>query len=207
VIDFAAIAGAPVVTDPFPFFTAQNVVDRKALAAISGDFPAISQPGIFPLSELAFGDAFAALIADIESAELEAVIGEKFGIDLSGRPLMVTVRGFCRARDGRIHNDSKDKVVTCLLYLNEAGWGAEGGRLRLLRGDRDLDDLIAEVAPNGGNFVAFRRTENSWHGHAPYEGARRYVMFNWLTTDAALKKNVGRHKISAAFKRAFERSY
>ncbi|HKD22337.1 MAG TPA: 2OG-Fe(II) oxygenase [Rhizomicrobium sp.] len=206
-IDFAAIAGAPVVTDPFPFFTAQGVLDRGTLAAVSRDFPRISQPGIFPLSELQFGENFAALIADVESAELEGVIGEKFGVDLSGKPLMVTVRGFCRARDGRIHNDSKDKMVTCLLYLNAAGWNEQGGRLRLLRGDRDLDDLIAEVPPSGGNFVAFRRTENSWHGHASYEGPRRYIMFNWLTTDTALKRNVGRHKISAAFKRAFERSY
>ena len=94
-----------------------------------------------------------------------------------------------------------DKIVTCLLYLNEAGWNAEGGRLRLLRDGRNLENMIAEIAPNGGNFVAFKRTENSWHGHAPYEGPRRYLMFNWLTSDVTLAKNVGRHKISAAFKR------
>lgn len=200
-IDFAAIARAPLVSEPFPFLTAQNVLNAEALAAVERDFPDISKPGIFPPSELKFGDAFARLIADIESAELEAIMEEKYGIALAGKPLMVTVRGFCRARDGRIHNDSKDKVVTCLLYLNTGVWSGVGGRLRMLYDDHDLENLAAEIPPVGGTFASFRRTENSWHGHASYEGPRRYVMFNWMSSDTAHARNVGRHKISAAFKR------
>lgn len=200
-IDFEAILKAPVASEPFPYFAVPKVLSDNALVSVDRDFPAISKPGIFPLSELFYGDAFAQLIAQIESAELEAIMEEKYSVKLSDRPLMITVRGHCRARDGRIHNDSKDKLVTCLLYLNSAGWNEQGGRLRFLRDARDLDSTIAEVAPEGGNFVSFKRTENSWHGHAPYEGPRRYIMFNWLTSDTTLAKNIGRHKISAAFKR------
>jgi SM-20-related protein len=200
-IHFGAIAGASAAREPFPHLIANGVVDADALSEINRDFPAIRQPGIFPLSELTYGGAFASLVENIKSAELEAILEDKFGVKLSDKPLMVTVRGYCRSKDGRIHNDSKDKLVTCLLYLNDGTWAKEGGRLRLLRDDHDLDNMIAEVAPEGGNFVAFKRTENSWHGHASYEGPRRYVMFNWLTSGAALAKNLGRHRLSAAFKR------
>lgn len=200
-LNLQAIATAPLVAEPFPHFAVPGVLDEAALTQIGADFPAIRDPGIFPLSELNYGDGFAALIADIEGAELEAILEDKYRIALSDKPLMVTVRGFCRARDGQIHNDSKDKIVTCLLYLNSADWPEEGGRLRFLRNGHDLEDVIAEVPPHGGTFASFRRTENSWHGHARFEGRRRYVMFNWLTSDTALAKNVGRHKISAAFKR------
>ena len=201
VLNFSAIASAPVAAEPFPFLTATGVLDPVALSAINADFPDIRKPGIFPVSDLVYGRAFEELVEDIEGAEIEALLSDKFDVNLSGRPLMVTVRGFCRARDGRIHNDSKDKVVTSLLYLNVHGWNADGGRLRFLRNDRDLDSTIAEIAPDGGNFVAFRRTEDSWHGHHSYAGPRRYVMFNWLVSDGAFVKNVGRHKLSAAFKR------
>ena len=61
--------------------------------------------------------------------------------------------------------------------------------------------MITEIPPLGGQLVAFRRTDKSWHGHHPFEGQRRYVMFNWLRSEAALAKNVGRHKLSAAIKR------
>ena len=114
---------------------------------------------------------------------------------------MITVRGHCQKKDGRIHTDSKDKLVTCLLYLNDPSWSPQGGRLRLLRNGKDLNSTIAEVPPEGGNFVAFKRTENSWHGHEPFEGQRRYIMFNWLQSDVALAKNLGRHRLSAVFKR------
>ena len=129
------------------------------------------------------------------------MMSEKFGVDLSDKPLMIHVRGQCQKRDGRIHTDSTDKVITCLLYLNAPSWEAEGGNLRLLRDGKNLENMIAEVSPVGGNFIAFQRTENSWHGHHPFVGPRRYVMFNWVRSNMALARNLGRHKFSAALKR------
>jgi hypothetical protein len=200
-LNLAALRAAPVTTEPFSFFLAESVLTKSDLRQVSTDFPPVDRPGVFPLSELRYGPAFARLIESIESEGLEQIVGEKFGLDLSDKPLMVTVRGQCQLKDGRIHTDSKDKLVTCLLYLNEAEWTEKGGNLRLLYDGASLDHLIAEVPPNGGNFVAFMRADNSWHGHASYSGRRRYIMFNWLRSNAVLAKNLGRHRLSAFAKR------
>ncbi len=199
-LHFDAVAEAPMTREPFPHFVASRVLDVPALDAVRQDFPPITKPGVFPLSELSPAGAFADLIEDINSAELESIMEEKFQMSLAEYPLMITVRGHCQKKDGRIHTDSLDKIVTCLLYLNPP-WSQSGGRLRLLRNGTDLEDMVAEVPPNGGTLVAFQRTDNSWHGHHPYEGERRYVMFNWVKSDAALRRNLGRHKFSARLKR------
>lgn len=199
-LNFDAIRKTPVATEPFPHFLALGTLSNDALAHIRPDFPPIKQPGVFPLPELTYGPAFSSLIEDIRSRDLEKILEEKFDLDLSDKPLMITVRGYCQKKDGRIHTDSTDKIVTCLLYLNDT-WGADGGRLRLLRNGTDIDSTICEIPPDGGTFVAFKRTDNSWHGHHPFEGQRRYIMFNWVRSEATLMKNNLRHTLSAKLKR------
>ena len=199
-IDLDAIARAEVASEPFRFFAAPNVLGADDLVAIREDFPDIRNPGIFPVSELSYGPAFARLIEEIRSPELEDVLAEKYAVDLSAMPLMITVRGQAQKKDGRIHTDTKTKFVTCLLYLNDV-WDESGGRLRMLRKPDDLNDYLAEIPANGGTLVSFLRAENSWHGHEPYVGERRYVMFNWMTSQAALDRELGRHRFSAKVKR------
>ena len=199
-IDLNAIRRAKVTRRPFQFFAAAGVLSAVDLAAVRADFPDISKPGIFPLSELSYGPALARLVDDIRSPELEDVIAEHYGVDLSGKPLMITVRGHAQAKDGRIHTDTKTKFVTCLLYLNDV-WDESGGRLRMLRNPDDLSDYVAEVPPSGGTLTSFLRAENSWHGHEPYVGERRYLMFNWMTRQAAMDRELGHHRFSATLKR------
>jgi hypothetical protein len=201
-LNLDAIRSAPVASEPFHFFTVPRVIGSGDLAAIRRDFPAISRPGIFPLSALEYGPAFAALVEAVRAPELRRLMEEKFAVDLEGLPQMITVRGQAQRKDGRIHADSTDKVVTCLLYLNDT-WDAGGGRLRLLRGPDTLEDYVAEIPPHGGSFAAFKVAPNSWHGHAPHVGERRYVMVNWLRSEDALKHQLGRHRVSAAAKRLF----
>ncbi len=199
VIDFNAISKTEVIREPFQFFATPGVLSAVDLAAIRSDFPDIRKPGIFPLSELSYGFAFARLIEDIRSQELEDVMAEKYGADLSDKPLMITVRGRAQKKDGRIHADTKTKFITCLLYLNDI-WAEGDGRLRMLRNPDDLSDYIAEIPPNGGTLASFLRSENSWHGHETYVGERRYVMFNWMTSPTALERELGRHRFSAKVK-------
>jgi hypothetical protein len=199
-INLERLAAAPAETAPFPYFTASDVLSPDQLAAVTRDFPQIDQPGLFPLSDLTYGAAFKQLVEDLRRPEFAALMERKLGVDLADKPMLITVRGRCARRDGRTHTDSEDKVATGLLYLNEAGWDEPGGRLRLLRSG-DVNDVIAEVPPLGGTLVAFRRTDRSWHGHEPFEGRRRYVMFNWVRSEAVLAKNVARHKLSSAIKR------
>ena len=198
-IDLDAIARADVTSEPFRFFAAPGVLNADDLAAVRRDFPDIRKPGIFPVSELSYGPAFARLIEEIRSPELEDVLAEKYSVDLSAMSVMITVRGQAQMKDGRIHTDTKTKFVTCLLYLNDI-WDEGGGRLRMLRKPDDLNDYIAEIPPNGGTLASFLRAENSWHGHEPYVGERRYVMFNWMTSQAALDRELGRHRFSAKIK-------
>lgn len=199
-IDFDVVERADVTREPFPFFVVSDVLGSLDLDAVRADMCDISKPGIFPLSALSYGPAFARLVEDIQSPELRDIMAAKFDVDLSACPLMITVRGRARKKDGRIHNDSETKVVTCLLYLNDT-WDDDQGRLRMLRGPDDLDDYIAEVPPHGGTLASFRRSDNSWHGHEPFVGERRYVMFNWMTSAEAAAHELSRHRLSARLKR------
>ena len=52
-------------------------------------------------------------------------------------------------------------------------WEQSAGRLRLLRSATDLNDVITEVPPVAGTLLAFKRSDNSWHGHEPFGGERR----------------------------------
>lgn len=206
-LNFNRIADAPMVHHPFSFFAAAPVLDEAALAGLSRDFPDLDGPGLFPLDRLDCGPEFAALVEELRQPRLRGLMEEKFDIDLSDKPLMITVRGFCQHKDGRIHVDSTDKLVTGLLYLNEPHWSADGGRLRLLRDPSSFDDPIAEIPPDGGTMLVFRRSDVSWHGHAPFEGRRRAVMFNWMRSGAARGRNLLRHRLSAFVKRGLAVGY
>ncbi len=201
-IDLAAFRAAPLARDPFSYMVVPHFLAPDRARAVQMDFPAIVHPGLLPVEATSFGPRFGELVEEIRSGTLARAFSEKFGVDLMGRPLMITVRGRCQEKDGRIHTDSEAKLVTALLYFNDA-WEADGGRLRLLRRPDDLDDVIAEVPPTAGTLIAFRRAENSFHGHKPYSGIRRYVMFNWMASTLAARREIARHRLSARVKRLF----
>ena len=104
------------------------------------------------------------------------------------------------ATDGKIHTDSKDKIITVLLYLND-GWQEGGGRLRLLRNGSSLNDFAAEVPPDNGTLLIFKRSENSWHGHESFEGVRRSIQMNWMVSEGKLGFHKLRHQLSARLKK------
>ena len=156
----------------------------------------MGRPGSFPLREVSYGPAFAKLIEDMRSDEFRQAFEEKFNVDLTNRPDMITVRGRCSEKDGKIHTDSETKIITILIYMNPA-WEPSGGRLRLLRSGNDLDDVILEVPPTEGTLLAFRRSNNSWHGHKPFSGPRRVIQFNWVTSEAVVRREQNRHRLSA----------
>jgi hypothetical protein len=73
--------------------------------------------------------------------------------------------------------------------------------LRLLRRGDDLDDVIAEVPPEEGTLLTFRRSDNSWHGHQPHVGERRVIQLNWVTSAWVERRERLRHTVSATMKR------
>lgn len=198
-----ALRATPLVNEPFPHLVVPGFVGAAALAKINADYPAISSPGSFPTDQLVFGTAFQGLLDELASARFREAFEQKFGIDLSGRPTLTTVRGRCDEGDGKIHTDSKTKIITVLIYVNQS-WDEPGGRLRLLRSAHDLDDIIVEVPPVAGTLLAFKRSDNSWHGHEPFSGERRVIQFNWLTSQGNRQIAVLRHHTSASFKRVLQ---
>jgi SM-20-related protein len=202
-IDLDRFENTPVTREPFEFLVVPEFVKADARTAVNADYPHIEKRGSFPLSEVTYGPAFEQLMADLNSPEMRAAFERKFSIDLSGRPTMATVRGRCSAdKDGHIHTDSETKIITVLIYMNSS-WEDAGGRLRLLRSADNLDDLIVEVPPAEGTLLAFKRSENSWHGHKPFSGERRVIQFNWVTSEDVVRREQGRHRLSATLKKMF----
>lgn len=199
-IDIDAFAATPLTREPFPFLMVPHFVKPEAMAAINADYPLVRHPGSFPLPTLKFGPAFRALMDAIQGPEFTRAVEEKFGLSLEGKPTMVTARGVSAAKDGQIHTDSRTKIITVLIYMNNA-WEAKTGRLRLLRGPDDLEDMIAEVPPEEGTLLIFRNQPNAWHGFHAFEGPRRVIQLNWVTGMDVVKREQTRHRISAFFKR------
>src|SRR3974390_1036278 len=148
-LDYLAIdafRATPLVKEPFEHLIVERFIGPSALAEINADYPRISSSGSFPVDELSFGSAFNAFLDELNSEEFREAFEEKFGIDLSGRPTITTVRGWCDAKDGKIHTDSTSKIITVLIYMNER-WDDAGGRLRLLHSADNIDDFIVELPP------------------------------------------------------------
>lgn len=198
-INLARLRAAALQRDPFDFVVVDEFIHREHLPAVLADFPAITRHGSFPLDEFAGGPSFVQLAAELGSPALRQAIEQKFAVDLTDRPTMITLRGFGDGRDGRIHTDSASKIITLLLYMNPS-WKTAAGRLRLLRGPDDLADFAAEVPPLAGTMVAFRRSDRSFHGHHPHVGPRRSIQLNWVTDERVVRRELGRHRWSARLK-------
>lgn len=200
VLDLDALRRAGISRDPFDHVVLPGFITADVAAAARAAFPRSAHGGIAPAGSRPADDGLGRLLAALRHPRTSAAFSDIFGVSLSPDTLMIHLRSRCRPQDGQIHTDSRDKVVTCLLYLNES-WPHPGGRLRLLRSPDNLEDMAGEVAPLEGTLVAFRRSDSSFHGHHPFEGERIYVMFNWMVSAQAARRETRRHAVSAAFKR------
>ncbi len=199
-LDYNAFRATSLKQDPYEYVVVPNFVLAGAFSHVLTDFPAIKGAGSFPLSEFKIKGAMKELLEELNSPQFRSVIEEKFNVDLSSRATMFTVRGWCsRSRDGNVHTDSKSKIITVLLYLNNS-WDADGGRLRILRSN-NLDDFEEEVSPINGTVLVFKRSDRSWHGHTRFEGARRVIQMNWVTGQEVASWEQLRHRVSAFVKR------
>jgi hypothetical protein len=199
-LDIAALRATPLETEPYEHLIVEGFVPKDYASELIGSYPEIGQPGSFPLDTLKYDGAFAALIDEMDAEPFRRAVEEKFGVELEGKATMFTARGRCRADDGKIHTDSKSKIITVLLYMNE-DWAPQGGRLRLLRDGENLDNWAREVPPGFGTLLLFKRSDHSWHGHLPFEGPRRVIQMNWVTSQQRAAWEQFRHRVSAATKR------
>ena len=199
-LEFDRLKTARVETQPYNYAIIPGILQNDSLSRINATYPNIAKGGSYPIENLQSGMVIKDVIDELDGKIFEGMVEEKFGVALSGRPKMYSLRGHTRAKDGQIHTDSKDKIITVLLYLNE-NWKHTGGKLRLLKNSHDVDDYVAEVPPDNGTMLVFMRSDNSWHGHHPFEGQRRSLQMNWMTSEGSKGFHAIRHKLSAMVKR------
>lgn len=190
---------AKVDNNFFPYFHVENALSNFLDSSdLVKDFPDIDSGGSFPSDNLKEGD-IKKLVEELEGDEFKAILENKLGVNLKDAEVITTLRGFSRFKDGKIHTDSQSKIVTVLLYLNK-NWDNEIGNLRLLKKNNDLDNYIQEISPEYGNLVAFKVTDNCWHGFMPFEGKRLSIQLNYIYPKS-LNIHKIRHKLSASFKK------
>lgn len=178
-LDLELFKRTPLLHQPCDFVVVPRLIAPDQLQGINRDYPAIDRPGNFAPEDVAHGPAFAALLAELRGPEVRAAFAEKFGLDLTSYELQITVRKYSEEADGNVHNDSKTKIITALIYFNES-WSHTGGQLRLMPSRRNIEQFAVEVPPIDGNFLAFRRSEQSYHGFKPYAGERRSLQMYWV---------------------------
>lgn len=194
-----------VRSQPFNFLTAHGQLPNEAAAALNADFPKYAEAGFFPYEPADCGPSINRLIDDLTEPAVASAVGARLGIENLGQyPTLVTLCRSLNRRHGTIHTDSKSKVATALLYLNESWPDTHDGCFRFLNRIDDIDDLAApEIMPLYGTLAVFKRADNSFHGHLPYEGERRVIQVAWLTSEEEKLRKTQRGKLSRLFKRIF----
>lgn len=194
-----------IVQQPFPFLVAREMVSLASKPKLLTDFPPMKGAGYLPYVAEDCGTAVNELIDQLTAASFANPLGEALGIDNLGQyPTYVSISKKLNKRHGTIHTDGKSKVATMLLYLNDE-WSGEGkGCLRFLNKIDDIEDtIVPEIPPHFGTLVAFKRADNSFHGHLPFEGERRVIQIAWLVSAEDALRKAKRGKLSNAIKKLF----
>ncbi|MEP7184458.1 MAG: 2OG-Fe(II) oxygenase [Rhodanobacter sp.] len=196
-----------VLQTPFPFMVAHGQLPDDARGDLDRDFPPYASAGFFPYDPGDCGPTINMLINDLTSPGFASAVGDRLGIANLGRyPTLVTLCRLLNKRHGTIHTDSKSKIATALIYLNAQWPDTSDGCLRFLHSIDDIDNMVApELTPLYGEIAVFKRCENSFHGHLPYEGERKVIQVAWLTSEEEKLRKTKRGKFSRAFKRLFGR--
>ncbi len=194
-----------VRSEPFHFLVAREQLPADAASDLQRDFPKYTGAGFFPYEAKDCGPSINRLVAELTDPKVASAVGAKLGIDNLGQfPTLVTLCRALNKRHGTIHTDSKSKVATALLYLNESWPDTSDGCFRFLNRVDKVDDLAApEIKPLYGNLAVFKRADNSFHGHLPYEGERRVIQVAWLTSEDEKLRKTQRGKLSRLFKKLF----
>ncbi|MEO8811270.1 MAG: 2OG-Fe(II) oxygenase [Rhodanobacter sp.] len=196
-------ADTTVLHQPFPFMVAHGQLPDDGRADLDRDFPNYPSAGFFPYDAADCGPSVNALIADMTSPSFARAVGQRLGIEnLDHYPTLVTLCRLLNKRHGTIHTDSKSKIATALIYLNSRWPDSSDGCLRFLHRIDDIDSVVVpELTPLYGEFAVFKRCENSFHGHLPYEGERRVIQVAWLTNEEEKLRKTRRGKFSRVFKK------
>ncbi|MFI5520054.1 2OG-Fe(II) oxygenase [Streptomyces platensis] len=102
------------------------------------------------------------LVAEVTGPAYRAAVAELTGLPVGDAPVEVNVWRYGASCWLDPHVDKPEKLVTHVLYFNEAWPQGHGGDLLLL-GSPSGDDVVRRVAPLANTGVLLARGENSWH--------------------------------------------
>ena len=106
------------------------------------------------------------LAEDFLSPSYRKALSELTGCDLSEAPLEVNVFHYGPGASLGAHSDLPDKVVTHVLYFNDAWDPKNGGCLSILSA-KDSAAVVAEIPPIVGSSAVLVRSDDSWHAVSP----------------------------------------
>jgi hypothetical protein len=209
VIDPARLDAAEVHAAPFHFLVAHGQLpgDEATRAALARDFPRYPSAGFFPYRREDCGASIVAVVEAMTAPAFADALGARIGLPgLGAFPPLVTICRHLNLRHGTIHTDSRSKIATALLYLEPEWPHGSAGALRFLRRIDSIDDMVApEIAPVYGTIAAFKRADDSFHGHLPFEGERRVIQVAWLSSAEELARKTRRGSFSRWLKRLLGR--
>lgn len=196
-----------VRSQPFHYLIAHGQLPESVRTELDRDFPVYRSAGFFPYVAEECGPSIRRLVEELSGPDFARAIGSRLGLPALGSyPTLVTLCKSLNRRHGTIHTDSRSKIVTALLYLNPEWPDTSDGCLRFLSAIDNIDaSLGAEVKPLYGELAAFRRSDNSFHGHLPFEGERRVIQIAWLVDNAALERKSQRGRTTQWLKNLFGR--
>jgi hypothetical protein len=188
---------------PFRFLVATQMLEPGAREALLDDFPRYAGAGFFPYEDADCGPSVRALVAALNRPEVADALGAQIGLPrLGSHPTLVTLCRSLNSRHGNVHTDSLSKIATALVYLEPEWPHGSAGALRFVARADDVESLVApEIPPVYGNFAIFRRADNSFHGHRPFEGERRVIQIAWLTSESEKLRKTRRGRFSRLVKR------
>jgi Rps23 Pro-64 3,4-dihydroxylase Tpa1-like proline 4-hydroxylase len=183
-IDFTHIARHTLQTQPYAWAQIDDLFSPENAAALAATFPhdhfktvagyggekdyeyearalidmerhAIQYP-----EELS--TAWLNLARDFLSPSYRSAMSALTDCDLMTAPLEVNVFHYGPGACLGPHPDLPDKLVTHILYFNQAWDRRDGGCLTILQ-NGDAASVVAEIEPLVGNSTVLVRSEKSWH--------------------------------------------
>ena len=103
-----------------------------------------------------------ALVRDLLSDDYRRAIGRITGRDLSSTVMEVNLIHYGPGAFMGPHRDLAEKLVTHVLYFNEAWNPDDGGCLEVLNSSNP-SDVAATILPVVGNSALVVRSDQSWH--------------------------------------------
>jgi SM-20-related protein len=184
IIDINRITHSHLQTEPFRWAAIDGLFSAADSAALAATFPTdrfkrvadhfgekkhdYLVRALIRMSEKSvsgkqgLSNVWRALADDFLSPAYRQSMSELIGVDLSDAEFEVNVFDYPPGGLHGAHTDHRDKIVTHVLYFNEAWDDANGGCLLILTSP-SIEEIVTHVSPRVGNSAVLVRSDNSWH--------------------------------------------